>query len=449
MSDDLQTPPVGGMRLGPYEIVRPLGEGGMAQVYLALRRGAGGFEKRTVLKVLHSRYIGDKSFVEMFLEEARLLARLHHPNIVDVTEVECIDGVPYLAMEFVDGPTLASLARGALKAGAVRFDFYLHIVRQVCEALRAAHELRIDGKLVNLVHRDVSTQNVMVDAQSGLAKLIDFGVAKANDTQHQTLAGLVKGKIHYLAPEVLAGARPDARNDIYAVGVLLYRLATGRLPFREADLADLAAGKQKKPFVSLSTIVGLPEGVPELVEKALHPDPKARYQTAAELSSEIARVLGPLSVDPQQIPVWIAGLFPDGNYNPPADPSKSSTHTALTRIAHDRRVDDRRVHESASGAQPARIVNASIAVGVTGALSALLALGLLGWFWMHPAAVPSPGPEADAELFMLAAEQLAGRGDFARAIELNERAAALPIEDAEIVVRITEQRSRLEQQKGR
>ncbi|MEQ1503929.1 MAG: serine/threonine-protein kinase, partial [Myxococcota bacterium] len=248
---------VGGVQFGRYEVVRAIGVGGMAQVYLCVRRGAGGFEKRIVLKILHSKYFGDPAFVQMFLDEARLLARLHHPNIVDVFEVECVDGVPYLAMEHVDGPTLGQLHRTAVKSGQYELGPMLELVRQVCEALSYAHELMIDGVRANLVHRDVSSENIVVDAATGVAKLIDFGIAKVDDMA-QTQVGILKGKIHYMAPEVLAGERPDARADLYSVGVLLYRLTVGRLPFREADLVHR---RSRQPVVSPSESPGLPEGL--------------------------------------------------------------------------------------------------------------------------------------------------------------------------------------------
>jgi serine/threonine protein kinase len=429
---------IGGMRLGRYELVRPIGEGGMAQVYLCVRRGAGGFEKPMVLKVLHSRYLGDKDVIDMFLEEARLLARLRHPNIVDVSEVECVDGVPYMAMEYIDGPTIGLLAKQASRAGEVEFGFFLHLVRQVCEALRAAHELRIDGVPVGLVHRDVSSQNVLVDATTGVAKLIDFGVAKANDTLTHTQIGVVKGKIHYLAPEVLAGARPDVRTDLYAVGVLLYRLVTGRLPFREADLAELAGGP-KAPFVPLSSVLGLPEGVAPIITRALAHDPEQRYQTAAELSADIGAVVDRMRVDPNQIPAWIRRLFPETGGTPPSwtEPTRSTAHTTLTRL----------VSESSSLVAPVqpRMARAAATVGLAGALVALLALGLGAWLWVALSeTLPGTRPHTDAELYLRAAQELAEEGDIDRAIFLNQRAADLDVQDAEIVVRIARQRSELE-----
>jgi serine/threonine protein kinase len=435
---------IGGMRLGRYELIRPIGEGGMAQVYLCVRRGAGGFQKQMVLKVLHSRYLGDRDVVDMFLEEARLLARLRHPNIVDVSEVECVDGVPYMAMEYIDGPTIGLLAKQASRAGESEFGFFLHLVRQVCEALRAAHELRIDGQPAGLVHRDVSSQNVLVDATTGVAKLIDFGVAKANDTLTQTQIGVVKGKIHYLAPEVLGGARPDVRTDLYAVGVLLYRLVTGRLPFREADLAELAGGNAKTPFVPLSSVAGLPEGVAPIIMRALAYDPDERYQTAAELSADLGQIVDRLRIDPNQIPTWIRRLFPETGGTPPswAEPTRTSAHTTLTRL----------VSESSSFVAPVqpRVARAAASVGLAGAMVALLTLGLVAWLWVALGPTrpgPPSQPSADAELYLKAAQELAEEGDIERAIFLNQRAADLNVADAELVVRIARQRSDLERKR--
>ncbi|MEQ1566835.1 MAG: serine/threonine-protein kinase, partial [Myxococcota bacterium] len=320
-----------GLRLGRYEVTRPLAEGGMAQVYLGLLRGAGGFEKRVVLKVLHSRYLGESDFVKMFLDEGRILARLRHPNVVDVFEVECVDGVPYLAMEFVNGPTINALQKAALKAGRSRIEHYVFLLRQVADALSAAHTLSVDGVPLGLVHRDVSSQNVLVDATSGTAKLIDFGIARMADALHeQTQVGVVKGKPHYLAPEVRAGAPYDARADLYAMGVLLYRCAAGRMPFREADLAR---SEPCEPYLPIERVPGLPDGLAEIVRRAMAPSPEDRYATAAELSADLRRVHEAAGVDARAVSQWIGGVLPgDDDWGRRGESQSGTAHASLQRL---------------------------------------------------------------------------------------------------------------------
>jgi serine/threonine protein kinase len=295
--------PVGGLRFGRYEIIRPLGEGGMAQVYLAARLGAGGFVKPVVLKVLHSRFLSEGPVVDMFLEEARVLARLQHPHIVDVDEVECVGGVPYLAMEYVHGPTLGDLQRHVGRPGRDTIGFFLLLLRQVCDALHYAHTLTLDGRPLGLVHRDVSSQNIVIDASTGGAKLIDFGIAKAVDSAQHTEIGVLKGKVHYMAPEVLTGARPDGRADIYSVGVLLYRILSGRAPFRPAELFG-----RELPAPELS----YPPGIAAVVEKATRNSRDERYSTAAQLSADLQRLVDDLGVTPPQLAPFIAKVFPRG-----------------------------------------------------------------------------------------------------------------------------------------
>jgi serine/threonine protein kinase len=295
--------PVAGLRFGRYEIIRPLGEGGMAQVYLAARLGAGGFVKPTVLKVLHSRFLSEGPVIDMFLEEARLLARLQHPHIVDVDEVECTGGVPYLAMEYVHGPTLGDLQRHVGRPGPDTIASFLLLLRQVCDALHYAHTLTMDGRPLGLVHRDVSSQNIVIDASTGSAKLIDFGIAKAVDSAQHTEIGVLKGKVHYMAPEVLTGSRPDGRADIYSVGVLLYRILSGRAPFRPAELF----GREPPP-----PELSFPPGISAVVEKATRHSREERYATAAQLGADLQRLIDDLGATPAQLAPFVAKVFPRG-----------------------------------------------------------------------------------------------------------------------------------------
>jgi serine/threonine protein kinase len=429
---------VAGPVVGRYEIVRPIGEGGMAQVYLCVRRGAGGFEKQIVLKVLHSKFIGDNDYVQMFLDEARLLARLQHPNIVSVFEVECVEGIPYLAMEYVNGPTLGRLHKRAVRSNLCDHGYMLHIVYQVCLALHHAHTLRINGAPAGVVHRDVSTQNILIEAETGVAKLIDFGIAKMDEGQEKTQVGVLKGKIHYMAPEVLQGARPDARADLYAVGVLLYRLITNRLPFAEGD--DIWAARVSGRYPKASEVC--PDVSPQIeaiLDRALKPDPKDRYQTAAELAADLQAEVERLGTDPSKMAEWLRQVFPSGEdeWSKRIDPNTMTTgtmHTALNQILTDMGTPSRLtppMQQQSSG-----VLGGALA----GTLVVLLFVLLVGAGALYQRPAQAPSSES-AVSFLDAADQLLREQNFDAARTMNAKADALGIGDANIVVRIARQKN--------
>jgi serine/threonine-protein kinase len=426
---------VGGLRLGRYQVIKPIGEGGMAQVYLAVRLGAGGFEKPVVLKVLHSRFLANTSVVDMFLEEARLLARLRHPNIVDVFEVECVGGVPYLAMELVSGPTLGDLQRFVGRPGRDTVGFFLLLIQQVCRALHHAHTLTVDGKPAGVVHRDVSSQNILVDATTGAAKLIDFGIAKAADTEKHTDVGILKGKIHYMAPEVMRGNRPDARADVYSVGVLLYRILLGRNPFRESDLLRK---DRPEPYVPYSTLND-PPGVAAIVGRAMSPTWEDRYPTAEALAIDLQEVLDPLDVHPDQIAPFLARVFPRGeeDWRPRATGTATGGgHAALAHLAS----------ESASlvGLAPSasrRDRTLSWFAAGTGALTAVVLLLVVAVLASDFAARSGHSAEANALLDL--ADQMLEADDPDAARAANEKAAGMDV-DPVTAARAKQQRTAID-----
>jgi serine/threonine protein kinase len=300
------------VRFGRYDVLRPIGEGGMARVYLCVQRGVGRFEKRVVVKVLHPRLAGNAEAIRMFLEEARVMARLHHPNIAAVFEMETVGGVPYIALEYVDGPTLGKLYRHVGRPGPETLGCFVQLMRQVCEGLDHAHTLMVDGRPVGIVHRDVSSQNIVIDAKTGLAKLIDFGIAKALDADQHTQHGILKGRLHYIAPEVLLGARPDARADLYAVGVMLHRMVYGQMPYRDHELMGPRSPLQLGNLSLRGSELWIPEGLPEVIVRALHPEPDLRFSTAEELGSALQELSDRLGVQQQHIPPLVARVFPRG-----------------------------------------------------------------------------------------------------------------------------------------
>ncbi|HEV3191920.1 MAG TPA: serine/threonine-protein kinase [Polyangiaceae bacterium] len=276
---------VPGYRLDRYELLCPIGTGGMASVWIARLLGKHGFEKLVAIKTILPRYARDPRFQQMFLDEARIASRIDHPNVAQILDLGDHQGVLFLAMEWVDGEALYKLARAVHETG-VTFPpgVALRIVAEVCAGLHAAHELRDrDGSPLGIVHRDVSPHNILIGDQ-GVAKIIDFGIAKARDrVAGDTETGSFKGKVKYMAPEqALSPRSTDRRADLWAVGAVLYFLISGRTPYGSdndiATLARLASGKPPLPLPAQ-----IPAAVRVVVQRALAWNANDRYSTADEL----------------------------------------------------------------------------------------------------------------------------------------------------------------------
>jgi eukaryotic-like serine/threonine-protein kinase len=271
-----------------YQLICEVGKGGMASVCLALLSGKAGFQKLVALKQPGADLRQEPELLTMFLDEARLAARLNHPNVVQTYEVGLRDSLPFIAMEFVDGQPLSRIRHSA----DLPLSLHLCIIAEALLGLHHAHELcDFGGAPLHVVHRDVSPQNVLV-SYDGQAKLVDFGIAKAHTQLNQTLAGCVKGKIPYMSPEQIIGDSLDRRADLFAVGVLLWeacarqRLWPG-IPARER-VRLLQAGETPK----LTAIdPSLPAALERICRRALEFSPERRYQTAAEIEAELQGLL--------------------------------------------------------------------------------------------------------------------------------------------------------------
>ncbi len=277
-------------QLGRYRLVAQLGQGGMGTIHLAVTSGLGEFRKLLVVKELQRDLAQNEKFVEMFMSEAKLAARLNHPNIVQTIEAGEEDGRYFLSMEFLDGQPLTALLKRASIDPVVSLGVRLSILCEVLAGLHYAHELcDFDGTPYQIVHRDVTPHNVFV-TYHGQVKLVDFGIAKAVDVESLTSAGVFKGKFAYAAPEQVRGDAVDRRGDIFAVGVMLWEVIA---------MKRFAAGAPTKSMVERRLNGSEPriaEAMPsvdpllaEICDRAMHHDPEARYATAEQLRLDLQK----------------------------------------------------------------------------------------------------------------------------------------------------------------
>jgi serine/threonine-protein kinase len=284
----------GARQIGRFEIVRPLGHGGMAEVFLARAVGAAGFEKLVALKVMHRQFALQPIIVEHFLDEARLASNLTHPNIVQVVELGKAGDEYFIAMEYIDGADLSRLLRSCRRREVkVPVRVAIAILRHICDGLHAAHTgVDKNGKALDIVHRDVKAANVFI-ARNGSVKIGDFGIAKANQLGRttKTEVGQVKGTVAYMAPEHRVGETVDRRADVYALGAVAYEMLTGTKI--DLDLVRLVhLGKEGWPHLPpmISVRKDLPVGLDPLVMRALAFDRDARFPTCAAMEEALEQI---------------------------------------------------------------------------------------------------------------------------------------------------------------
>jgi serine/threonine-protein kinase len=277
-------------KLGRYELITQIGQGGMAEVLLALQRGPAGFEKLVVVKLVHKNLAKQKTFVDMLLDEARVAALVKHPNVVDIYDLGEAEGRYFIAMEYLEGEPLLGLLRAGRDGNRLDPLSTARLVADTAGGLDAAHELRsLAGERMELVHHDVSLGNIVV-LYNGQVKLVDFGVAKASQNAGPQMK--VHGKFGYMAPEKLRAGGGDRRSDIWSLGVVLWEALTLRRLFRGATENETMRMVLTLDIQRPSTIN--PESPPELdpiVMRALERDPVFRYATAKELARDIEEVL--------------------------------------------------------------------------------------------------------------------------------------------------------------
>jgi serine/threonine-protein kinase len=280
--------PVDKRRFGRYSLLYRFGAGGMASVYLARLMGAQGFEKLIALKVIHDRLADDPTFVKMFIDEARLASRINHPNVAQTFEFGRVAQTYFIAMEYVEGESLSTILKHRRPAATAS----ARIIADAAAGLHAAHETRgADGKLLDVVHRDVSPHNIMV-SYSGSVKLVDFGVARARGKLHTTQEGSLKGKFSYMAPELIEHVPVDRRTDVFSLGIVLYEMIAHRRLFKgenEAESLNKVLNLEIKPPSEFTD--DCPAALEAVVMRALERKKDDRFTTAQEMQQALERFL--------------------------------------------------------------------------------------------------------------------------------------------------------------
>src|SRR5439155_8237781 len=278
---------------GPYRLLERVALGGMAEVFKAKRSGVEGFEKIVAVKRLLPHLSNNKEFVDMFVDEAKMVAGLTHPNVVQIFELSRVDKSYYIAMEYVHGRDLRSILRRARDRGTrMPLELCALVASRVCSALEYAHRKKDDrGRPMMIVHRDISPQNILISFE-GEVKLTDFGIAKAASKATITEVGALRGKLLYMSPEQAWGKPMDRRSDLFSLGIVFYEMVTDQKPFLgNSEVSILETVRECKVAPPRTLNPRIPESLERVVMKALERDPDRRYQDAADMSRDLEAVM--------------------------------------------------------------------------------------------------------------------------------------------------------------
>jgi eukaryotic-like serine/threonine-protein kinase len=415
--------------LGRYALYGEIAAGGMATVHLGRLLGPVGFARTVAIKRLHPHLAKDPEFVAMFLEEARLAARVRHPNVVPTLDVVSEDGELFLVMEYVAGESLSRLVRKTREAGGrVSVKTVITILCGALEGLHGAHEARTEkGAPLGLVHRDVSPQNIHVGLD-GVPRLLDFGIAKATNRVQETRTDQIKGKVAYMSPEQLAKGNVDRRADVYSASVVLWEALTGERLFKADDVASLVYSIVNDEIRPPSRVVPeLPAGIDEIVMKGLDRDQEKRWPTAREMAEALEK-LTPLTAA-REIGEWVESTAGDAldwrqelvrrveaetsTSMPPPMPARVQSPASPIEVGSGVRASAPQlpeiieVHHAAASStrtpevsiyDPSEATPRSRASLVAMSLAGALLVGgaaLFGLRWMQLASVEAPGSGAD------------------------------------------------------
>lgn len=383
-------------QFGRYQLRFEIATGGMASVYLASARGPAGFEKLVALKRIHPHLAKKPQFVEMFLDEARIASLIQHPNVCGVIDFGETEGTYYLAMDYLVGEPVSRLVRAlARKKELVELERFpaiaARIIADACEGLHAAHEVKDQqGRSLNVVHRDVSPHNIFVTYDGGV-RIVDFGVASADNRLHETTAGTVKGKFAYMAPEQVRGSSPDRRMDVWSLGVVLFELLTQKRLFRRKTEAETITAVQADPIPAPSELVAnVPAALDAIARRALSRDPDERYQTAREMGRDLLRFLGTQSepVGMSDLSEWMERAFPEGRgrkmqlvaiaRQPEAVPKMLDDSGSTSGVPGISKVKRKEAEPAGSAVTTRKQIAAAVALVLTGVLAGVIAVRTMG-----------------------------------------------------------------------
>ncbi|WDT75975.1 MAG: serine/threonine-protein kinase [Candidatus Manganitrophus sp.] len=283
---------------GKYLLIDKIAKGGMAEVFLAKQTGSKGFERLLAIKRILPQFTENAEFVSMFINEAKVAAQLSHPNIVQVFDFGQVEESYYIGMEYIMGKDLRTIMERSQKSNRpLPIDQILFIVSRVCSGLEHAHKKKdLHGNELNLVHRDISPQNILI-SYDGEIKLVDFGIAKAALQENETRTGILKGKLAYMSPEQAWGKGIDHRSDLFSLGIVLYECATGKRLFKgDSEINTLERVREAKFESPRQLNAAISEQVEATVAKSLAKEVQDRYASAAQMQGELERCLSkPLS----------------------------------------------------------------------------------------------------------------------------------------------------------
>jgi serine/threonine-protein kinase len=330
-----------GTTFGEYELHDKIAVGGMAEVFRGAMRGAAGFERPVAIKRILPHLSSDPDFVKMFVDEAKIAVRLTHPNVVRILDLGRVGEDYYIAMELVDGRDMRAVQKRLdERTESIPHAITAHIAMKACEALHAAHTTEgPGGKLLGLIHRDVSPANVLVSFE-GEVKVADFGLAKAAGRATQTSVGVVKGKLAYLSPEQAKGRDVDHRSDVFSAGICLWEWLAGRRCYEGRTDIEIALAAQRAEVPPVREIdPTVPAALDAVVMRALRRDPRDRWQTAGRMRDALEEASLELGlVTRQKVGAWMRGVFPEHQ------PALETTTTSLDIAATDPFV--RRMHDT-------------------------------------------------------------------------------------------------------
>jgi serine/threonine protein kinase/Flp pilus assembly protein TadD len=339
-------------QFGKYQLLDKIAVGGMAELFRAKLTGAQGFEKLIAIKKILPNLSREENLVTAFIDEAKLAALLHHENIIQIYDFGSMDDQYFIAMEYLFGKDLRTITRTARKKdAALGLENIVYIVSRICAGLDYSHHLKdLQGKPLNIIHRDINPQNILVTYE-GQVKIIDFGIAKAANHNTQTRENLIKGKLAYMSPEQANGMQIDHRSDIFSTGIILYELLADRRMFTGETMHVLSLVRDAQYDPPEEVIPDLPSKLKEILCRCLAKDPNERYQTAGEMQADIEEFMFELSMRPnarsfagyikdlfeeeyaeEELALWTKSQVYEAGDPSPVDPSGQPEETHETTI---------------------------------------------------------------------------------------------------------------------